>query len=91
MEPRLLLTAYLVQSTADDGSVGTLRWAVLQVNANPGPNTIQFDIPGTGVQQIALGSPLPQVTNPVLIDGTSQPDYVGHPLIELVDRRWLEL
>ncbi len=78
-----MLTAYLVQSMADDGSVGTLRWAVLQANANPGPNMIQFDIPGTGVQQIALGSPLPQITNPVLIDGTTQPNYAGHPLIEL--------
>ena len=37
MEPRFLLTAYLVQSAADDGSVGTLRWAVNQVNEIPAP------------------------------------------------------
>ena len=74
MEPRLLLAAYIVQSTADDGSAGTLRWAVLQVNANSGPGTIRFDIPGTGIQQIALLSPLPAITNPVLIDGTTEPN-----------------
>jgi len=65
MEPRFLLTAYLVQSTADDGSTCTLRWAINQVNENPGPGTINFDIPGTGVQRIALLSLLPQITNPV--------------------------
>ncbi len=87
MEPRLLLTAYLVQSTADDGSTGTLRWAINQVNENPGLGTIDFDIPGTGVQQIALLSALPQITNPVLIDGTSeatsQGENAGPPLIQI--------
>ncbi len=83
MEPRLLLTAYVVQSTADNASTGTLRWAVLQANANPGPSTIQFDIPSTGVQRIALSSPLPQIVNPIVIDGTTEPGYAGHPSIEI--------
>lgn len=35
---------YTVDSTADDGSVGTLRWAIQQHNVNIGTaNTIEFD------------------------------------------------
>ena len=48
-----------------------------------GTNSIDFDIPGTGVQTIEPASPLPAITNPVLIDGFSQPGYAGTPLIEL--------
>ncbi len=40
--------------------------------------------PGTGVQTIAPASPLPAITNPVLIDGTTQPGYAGAPLIAIV-------
>ena len=35
------------------------------------------------MQTIQLLSPLPAITNPVLIDGFSQPGYAGTPLIEL--------
>ena len=35
------------------------------------------------MQTIAPLSPLPAITNPVLIDGFSQPGYAGTPLIEL--------
>lgn len=83
LEPRVLLTAYVVSSPADDGGTGTLRWAIAQVNANAGPSAIQFAIPGTGVQRIALLSPLPMITKPVLIDGTTEPNYAGHPLIQI--------
>ena len=37
------------------------------------------------MQTIAPASPLPAITNPVLIDGTSQPGYVGTPLIAIVN------
>ena len=53
------------------------------IAATGGTNTIDFDIPGQGVQTIAPASPLPAITNPVLIDGFSQPGYAGTPLIEL--------
>jgi hypothetical protein len=35
------------------------------------------------VQTIAPASPLPEITNSVLIDGTSQPGYAGTPLIAI--------
>ena len=70
-------------TTADSGP-GSLRQAILDSNAAiGGTNTIDFDIPGSGVQTIVPQSALPAITNPVLIDGESQPGYAGTPLIEL--------
>ena len=43
LEERRLLATFTVTSTADDGSAGTLRWAIAEANATPGPNTIDFD------------------------------------------------
>jgi hypothetical protein len=37
------------------------------------PNTIAFAIPRTGVQMIDLTSPLPAISEPVVIDGDTQP------------------
>ena len=76
--------SFVVTTTADSGP-GSLRQAILDSNAATGAtNTIDFDIPGRGVQPIDLASPLPPITSPVSIDGTSQPGYAGTPLITLV-------
>ena len=83
MEDRTLLSTFLVSNTGDSGP-GSLRQAILDSNAATGAtNTIDFDIPGSGVQTIVPLSPLPAITNPVLIDGFSQPGYAGTPLIEI--------
>src|SRR4029077_4029098 len=75
--------SFVVSNTGDSGP-GSLRHAILNSNAAPGStNTIDFNISGPGVQTIAPLSPLPTITNPVLIDGESQPGYAGTPLIEL--------
>ena len=72
-----------VTSTADSGP-GSLREAILVANlATGGSSTIDFAIPGTGVQTIVPRSSLPEITKPVLIDGFSQPGYSGQPEIEL--------
>ena len=83
MEDRTLLTTFLVSTTGDSGP-GSLRQAILDSNAaTGGTNTIDFVIPGQGVRMIEPASPMPAITNPVLIDGFSQPGYGGTPLIEL--------
>jgi hypothetical protein len=83
VEDRTLLSTFLVTTTADGGP-GSLRQAILDSNAaTGGSNTIDFKIPGEGVQAIAPASPLPAITKAVLIDGFSQPRYAGTPLIEL--------
>ena len=74
---------FSVTTTADSGP-GSLRQAILDSDiATGGINTIDFAIPGQGIETIAPLSPLPAITNPVLIDGFSQPGYAGSPLIEL--------
>ena len=75
--------SFVVTTTADSGP-GSLRQAILESNtAIGGSNTIQFDIPGTGVHTIAPASPLPAITFPVVIDGTTQPGYAGTALIAI--------
>ena len=67
---------FTVTNTLDDGSSGSLRWAINQANANVGADTIDFNIPGNGTQVIGLGSALPGITEQVSIDGTTQTDWV---------------
>ena len=83
MEDRTLLSTFLVSNIGDSGP-GSLRQAILDSNDAVGAtNTIDFAISGSGVQTIFPLSTLPAVSNPVLIDGFSQPGYAGTPLIEL--------
>jgi hypothetical protein len=53
LEDRQLLSTFDVTSTADNGGVGTLRWAVGQANAATTPSTIDFDL-GTSPATITL-------------------------------------
>ena len=61
-----------VTNTFDSGP-GTLRQAILDANASFGNDQITFAIPAPGVQTISLASGLPPITEPVLIDGYTQP------------------
>jgi hypothetical protein len=82
LEGRLLPSIFTVTNTNDSGA-GSLRQAILDANAHQGTNTIAFNIGGGGVQTIQPVSALPTITNPVLIDGTTQPGFAGSPLIVL--------
>lgn len=94
MEPRLLLSSVIVVDStldvvdANDG-VTTLREAILLANSTPntnGPDEIHFDIPGLDPGEAAIiyiTSALPEITEAVIIDGTTQSGYNGTPLIEL--------
>jgi titin len=78
-----LPTTFLVTTTDDSGD-GSLRQAILDSNNDTtGTNTIDFDITtGFGdVKTIQPPSPLPVITQPVIIDGTSQPGLPGLPRI----------
>lgn len=66
---RGVLATYIVTKTTDDGSSGTLRWAINQANATGG-NIINFNLGGSGVQTITLTSALPAITKQVTIDGS---------------------
>lgn len=78
--PAAILT---VTTTADSG-LGSLRQALLDSNASVGvADTISFAIPGAGPHTVTLLSALPDVTDPVTIDATTQPGFGGTPLVEL--------
>jgi hypothetical protein len=51
----------------------TLRAALEEANATIAADTINFNIGGSGVKTISPASPLPFVTQPVTIDGYSEP------------------
>jgi len=57
----------------NDGGPGSLRQAILDANANAGADSISFNIPGGGVRTITPASPLPDITDSVVIDGYTQP------------------
>lgn len=73
---------FTVSNTSDSGA-GSFRQAILDANANPGPDTIVFQILGSGVRTLTPASAFPPLLDAVLVDGTTQPGYAGLPLIEL--------
>src|SRR5712692_9164441 len=72
-----------VCETAPGNGVCTLRAAIEEANATAATDTIAFNIPGSGPYTIRPTSALPTITDPVTIDGTTQPGFAGTPIIEL--------
>ncbi len=70
---------FTVNSTADtddgacDATHCTLREAINLANANPGLDTIAFNIPGLGPHTIQPTTTLPAIMGPVVMDGYTQP------------------
>jgi titin len=79
LEQRWVPTTFTVTTAADTGA-GSLRQAILAANANPGADTITFNL-GTSVQTIQPASALPSITDPVTIAPATGPG--GSPLIVL--------
>ena len=67
-------------TNVNDSGPGSLRQAIFDANANPGADTINFNITGPSLKiQPLLG--LPDIIDPVLIDGSTQPGFSGAPII----------
>lgn len=62
---------------------GTLRWAINEANASSDLSTINFNIQGgSAPYTIQLETNLPDITTRVILDATTQPEYIGtEPLI----------
>ena len=83
-------TVTISQLLSDKGTDGkiSLREAIFaanntaNANANS-PDRIYFNIAGAGPHTIALSSALPNITDALIIDGTSAPDFAGTPVVEL--------
>ncbi len=61
----------------------TLRDAIDAANANTGADQIHFNIAPSGPQEIDVATALPNITDPVTIDGTTQPGFLGPPIIRV--------
>jgi hypothetical protein len=72
LEDRRLLATFHVTSTAGDGSIGTLAWAVQQANAATSPTTIDFNL-GSAPATITLSQGALELSN------TDQPTTITGP------------
>src|SRR5215218_8437660 len=83
-QPAHAFSIFTVNSTADTGDATpdgtcntcTLREAIQEASNNNNPShtdQINFNISGTGVHTISPTSPLPDITEPLIINGYSQP------------------
>jgi hypothetical protein len=79
LEDRSVPATFTV-STLADGGAGSLRQAILDANAAPGADAIDFTVAGTIL--ITNGS-LPTVTGPVNIDGRTAPGFAGSPVVAI--------
>ncbi len=78
--PDISEAAVFTVNTSDDVDDGvcdvahcSLREAINAANATAGTDTIAFDIPGAGPHTIQPLSALPTITDPVTVDGYTQP------------------
>jgi len=69
-----------VVTNTDDSGPGSLRQAITDANANSDLDTIEFNIPGTGVHTITPMTQLPFITSPVLLNGETQPGASANTL-----------
>lgn len=72
----------LLGSRGADGLI-SLREAILAANNTGGADMIGFNIPGPGPHTIQPTSALPSITGPTTVDGTTEPDFSGSPVVEL--------
>ena len=63
-------------TNVNNNGFGSLRYAIEYANSNPGIDIISFNIPGPGPYTIQPLSAFPIITDPVVIDGYSQPGSI---------------
>ena len=76
LAPTAAAETYVVTSTADNGAVGTLRWAIEQANATTGLDTILIAVGSdkTLTLKSVIEAPLPlDITEAVIIDSSASP------------------
>ena len=66
---RVFGNVFRVFKPTDDGSPGTLRWAILQANSSPGLDKILIEGRGRGPLVIKPNSLLPTLQGPLVVEG----------------------
>ena len=77
----MLLATFSVTGVGDDGP-GSLRSAIERANATPGADAIACEIPGEGPLVIEPSTPMPTISEAVVIDGYTQPGARPNALAE---------
>lgn len=78
---RTSAATFVVTTNADSGA-GSLRQAILSANASVGvPDVIQFSLTGTGPHIITPVTPLPNITDPVVMDAYTQSGASSNSLV----------
>lgn len=83
-ESNFVPNQYVVTKTADDGSTGTLRWAINQVNAHPSTlSTIVFNLGASSgcPYTIYVDAALPDLVAPAFVDARTQPGWAPNTAI----------
>ncbi len=91
---RLITESPLIVSNTNPAGNGSLNQAIQSANEQAGTQVIQFNLStndpgymsgqdGVNYWRIFLNNSLPEITDPVIIDGRTQAGYDGGPLIEL--------
>lgn len=75
-------TIFTVTTTADDGA-GSLRQAIVDANSNSGSDRIEFSISGAAPAIIAPLTPLPAITESVVVDATAGGCSGAAPIVVL--------
>jgi hypothetical protein len=85
LEPTILMTAPLdvitVNSDGGTGGGGTLFNAIQTANSTPGLQEIQFNLSGS--TQISMQVSLPNITEAITLNGLSQSNPNGEPLVSI--------
>jgi len=75
----------LIVTNVNDDGIGSLRYAMTYANSTGGTDIITFNIPGYGPFTIQPHTALPTITDPVIIDGYSQPGASATSPILLIE------
>ena len=75
----------LIVTNVNDDGIGSLRYAMNYANSTVGTDIITFSIPGYGPFTIQPQTALPTITDPVIIDGYSQPGASATSPILLIE------
>src|ERR1035437_4146033 len=75
----------LIVTNVNDNGIGSLRYAMNYANSTVGTDIITFSIPGYGPFTIQPHTALPKITDPVIIDGYSQPGASATSPILLIE------
>ncbi len=78
-----VFAATFTVTNKNNSGPGSLRQAITDANNTVATDTISFNIGAGGWAHILPTSALPAIYHPVTLDATTQPGFIGKPLVEI--------